>query len=208
MAWQGSQARQMVTGSAPALHQAPSPVVAPITVVVAEEQEVVRRGLIALLEEDETLRVCAGPLDGRGADGADVAVVSASSANRTGWGCAVIVCTDSVRGPALGDGAGHVVGVLPRRNLTGEQLRATVRAAAAGLNVHARPEPGSDPATLASRDRRVLELVADGLSTREIAEVLSYSERTIKKLIAALEQRLGARNRAHLVACAIRLGLI
>jgi DNA-binding NarL/FixJ family response regulator len=104
-----------------------------------------------------------------------------------------------------GTGA-RIVGVLPRRTLTGDQLRATVRAAAAGLTIQA--QDASPAVALPARDRRVLELVAEGWSTREIAETMSYSERTIKKLIQALEHRLQARNRAHAVASAIRQGLI
>jgi DNA-binding CsgD family transcriptional regulator len=37
---------------------------------------------------------------------------------------------------------------------------------------------------------------------------MSYSERTIKKLITGLQRELGARSRAQLVAEAIRRGLI
>jgi DNA-binding CsgD family transcriptional regulator len=51
-------------------------------------------------------------------------------------------------------------------------------------------------------------LIANGHSTREIADRMSYSERTIKKLITGLEERLNARSRAHVVALAIRRGLI
>ena len=55
---------------------------------------------------------------------------------------------------------------------------------------------------------RVLELMADGCSTREIAVRMSYSERTIKKVITNLHCSLAARNRAQVVAQAIRRGLL
>ena len=50
--------------------------------------------------------------------------------------------------------------------------------------------------------------MAEGRTTREIADDMSYSEQTIKKLITALEGRLHARSRAHMVALALRQGLI
>jgi DNA-binding CsgD family transcriptional regulator len=54
----------------------------------------------------------------------------------------------------------------------------------------------------------VLRLVADGLDTSEIAERLSYSERTIKNIIHDVTTRFHLRNRSHAVAFAVRQGLI
>jgi DNA-binding NarL/FixJ family response regulator len=61
---------------------------------------------------------------------------------------------------------------------------------------------------LTDRENIVLRLVADGLSTREIATKLCYSERTIKAVIQELTTRLYLRNRAHAVAYAVRNGWI
>ncbi len=61
---------------------------------------------------------------------------------------------------------------------------------------------------LTSRERDVLRLIADGLSTREVASRLAYSERTIKTVIQELTMRLYLRNRAHAVAYAVRNGWI
>jgi DNA-binding NarL/FixJ family response regulator len=61
---------------------------------------------------------------------------------------------------------------------------------------------------LTERENTVLRLVADGLSTREIATQLAYSERTIKSVIQELTTRLYLRNRAHAVAHAVRNGWI
>jgi DNA-binding CsgD family transcriptional regulator len=187
-----------------ALRSAPLAHGARITVAVDVEPEVVRRGLIALLEEDEALRVTRWRPDAPPAD-ADVAVVGAAPAG-PGLRCPVVVCSDAPAGAHSAQDGGPIAGVLAPRTLTGDQLRATVHAAAAGLAIQA-PD-GAAAVALPVRERRILELVAEGCSTREIADALSYSERTIKKLIHALEHRLGARNRAHAVASAIRLGLI
>ena len=61
---------------------------------------------------------------------------------------------------------------------------------------------------LTQRELRVLRLLADGCTTREIAGELCYSERTIKNAIQALTTRLQLRNRSHAVAYALRQGLI
>jgi DNA-binding NarL/FixJ family response regulator len=99
----------------------------------------------------------------------------------------------------------EVAALLHRGSMTCEQLRASVHAAMTGLKVKP-PDPVQEQ--LAPRSLHVLELIADGLTTREIADALSFSERTIKKLISGLERTLGARNRAHAAALAIRQGLI
>ena len=54
----------------------------------------------------------------------------------------------------------------------------------------------------------MLRLLADGRTTADIAQVLAYSESTVKQLVHAILQSLGARNRAHAVALAIRADLI
>jgi DNA-binding NarL/FixJ family response regulator len=61
---------------------------------------------------------------------------------------------------------------------------------------------------LTHRESAILRLVADGLSTREVASQLAYSERTIKANIQELTTRLALRNRAHAVAYAVRNGWI
>ena len=61
---------------------------------------------------------------------------------------------------------------------------------------------------LSPREIDVLRLVADGLDTGEIAEELSYSERTVKNVLHELTTRLQLRNRSHAVAYAVREGLI
>lgn len=61
---------------------------------------------------------------------------------------------------------------------------------------------------LTEREIRVLRLVAEGEDTSQIAQRLSYSERTIKNIVHDVTTRLNLRNRAHAVAYAVREGLI
>jgi DNA-binding NarL/FixJ family response regulator len=61
---------------------------------------------------------------------------------------------------------------------------------------------------LSAREVDVLRLVSEGFDTNEIADKLSYSERTIKNILSEINTRLRLRNRAHAVGYAMRSGLI
>jgi DNA-binding NarL/FixJ family response regulator len=61
---------------------------------------------------------------------------------------------------------------------------------------------------LTLRDIAVLGYLAQGWTTSEIAHELVYAESTIKKEVHFIVHRLGARNRTHAVALAIRESVI
>lgn len=63
-------------------------------------------------------------------------------------------------------------------------------------------------APLTARQREVLQLIAEGRSTREIAERLSISIKTVETHRAQIMERLNVRDVASLTRYAIRLGLI
>lgn len=179
-----------------------------ICVAIHDEHEIFRRGLRASLESDAGLKVAAvdGPADPH--DSVDVAIVSSQVARDHPLPCPLVLCVGD-DGPPRRLSAGNVAaGVLHRSTVTSQQLHAAVRAAAAGLRINAEAFEHVDAGDLGPRAVRVLELLADGHSTREIAGDLSYSERTIKKHIHDLERHLGARSRAEIVARAIRQGII
>jgi len=56
---------------------------------------------------------------------------------------------------------------------------------------------------LTAREEQVVELVADGLSNREIANELTLSEHTIKKYLLHIFEKLGISNRVELVLYAL-----
>ena len=64
------------------------------------------------------------------------------------------------------------------------------------------------PVVLTDRETQVLSLIADGHLTREIAELLCYSERTVKNVLHDVVTKLNARTRAQAVAHGVREGLI
>lgn len=61
---------------------------------------------------------------------------------------------------------------------------------------------------LTPRELDVLELLAEGLSNKSIAERLGISDQTVKFHVASLIGKLGARNRTDAVRRAVRRGLI
>ncbi len=61
---------------------------------------------------------------------------------------------------------------------------------------------------LSDREANVLRMIAQGMEVREIAEQLSYSERTIKNTLHDVVNCFQLRNRAHAVAFAMREGMI
>jgi DNA-binding NarL/FixJ family response regulator len=63
-------------------------------------------------------------------------------------------------------------------------------------------------ADLSEDDRQILRLAGKGATNREIGAELNRSEIAIKKRLQVIFAKLGANDRAHAVAEAIRRGLI
>src|SRR5205085_10040775 len=61
---------------------------------------------------------------------------------------------------------------------------------------------------LTPRETQVLELLAEGLPNRAIAERLAISDQTVKFHVASIAGKLGAANRTDAVRRAVRRGLI
>lgn len=75
-------------------------------------------------------------------------------------------------------------------------------------HLHAVAPPARRAPRLSPREQRVLSLVAEGYSTREVAQRLHYSERTIKNVLQSVGERLNCRNRTHAAVYAVRHGWI
>ena len=115
--------------------------------------------------------------------------------------------------------AAGMFSALSLRTLTPSRLLASIQALidnAGSLPARVRGQ-GVDPAAgavdtadrdLTGRELDVLRLLADGGSTRDIAQRLSYSERTVKNIVHDVLGKLNGRTRAHAVAVASRRGII
>jgi DNA-binding NarL/FixJ family response regulator len=90
-----------------------------------------------------------------------------------------------------------------------EAIRAAVDAAADfGCFVDPAADIDRPEKALTRRQRQIIQLVADGHSTRDVAHHLHLSAETVRTHTKAALPRLGARDRAHAVAIALRTGLI
>ncbi|NNC79807.1 MAG: response regulator transcription factor [Acidimicrobiales bacterium] len=58
------------------------------------------------------------------------------------------------------------------------------------------------------REEEVLQLIADGCSTPEVAERLYISQKTVKNHLASIYQKLDARDRTQAVLSAVRMGIV
>ena len=106
-----------------------------------------------------------------------------------------------------------------------EEVVATVRQAASGETVlspelalsmldeahRVDGEQGAaapEESLLSKREEEVLQLVADGLSTTEVAAKLFISVKTVKNHLASIYQKLDSRDRTQAVLRAVRMGII
>lgn len=90
-----------------------------------------------------------------------------------------------------------------------EEMRRAVEAAAAQESfVDSAVPPKGSRGRLTRRQREILQLLADGESTTVAARRLDLSEETVKTHTKNALARLGARNRSHAVAIALRASLI
>jgi DNA-binding NarL/FixJ family response regulator len=105
---------------------------------------------------------------------------------------------------ALDSGAAAYVG-------RGSDPAALRRAVEAAVEQEAFIDPATarpGRAALTPRQREVLQLFADGLTTPEVAQRLGLSEQTVKTHAKAGISRIGARDRSHAIALAMRSQLI
>jgi DNA-binding NarL/FixJ family response regulator len=70
----------------------------------------------------------------------------------------------------------------------------------------ARTQPAPEDTVLTRRESEVLQLVADGLSNKEIANELSITEGTVKNHVHNSLEKLHLTNRVQAAAYAVRLG--
>jgi two-component system, NarL family, response regulator DegU len=61
---------------------------------------------------------------------------------------------------------------------------------------------------ITKREEEVLQLIADGCSTPEVAAKLYISQKTVKNHLASIYEKLNARDRTQAVLLAVRMGIV
>ncbi len=208
----------------------------PIGVVIVDDHSLVREGLRSLLAKFEDIDVVgeAGTvadavatitdtdpdlvlLDMRLGEEEGVDVARQLRANGSTVTILMLSVHDSSRHlrEALSAGAdGYLL-----KSVAGADLAAGIRSAAAGQTVIGqefvpklledarRGQPMGQP-DVTKRELEILELVADGMGNREIAESLEISARTAQKHLENLFKKFDVHDRTELVAHAFRRGLL
>jgi DNA-binding NarL/FixJ family response regulator len=203
----------------------------PITVLIADDHPVVRQGLAVLLEVQDDIDLVGEASDGQAAvrmtmeQTPDVLLLDLKLPGIDGLGVLnelrargartrVLVLTSgaSPTGPALALQAG-AAGFLYKDVDPDALVRAirsvhdghTVLASDAADLVAARPRADSRGIrSLTAREREVLAMLADGRSNREIARLLSVSEKTVKAHVSAILAKLGVADRTQAALLAVR----
>jgi DNA-binding NarL/FixJ family response regulator len=187
-----------------------------LRILLADDHEIVRRGLRALLEEHEGWEVCGEASDGRECvDKAlqlnpDIVIVDIGMPNLNGLDTTrrllqhdphfkVIVLTitdsDQVIREALDAGARGFV-------LKSDAARDLVSAVEALQN-----KPPKLP-TLTSRERVITQLLAEGNSSKEVASLLNLSTKTVETHLSNIMRKLSFQSIGDLVVYAAKNNLI
>jgi two-component system NarL family response regulator len=141
--------------------------------------------------------------------------VAATTAIRAHYpNCRVILLTGHVRYVVAGLKAGASGYVLKESDE--DVIVAAIRSAHQGRvylppEIHGAVVGGLQHAAsvaLTDRETTILRRIADGAGSRQIGEALGLSEHRIKQHISMVLDKLGAHDRAHAVAIAIRQGLL
>jgi len=208
------------------------------TIVLGDDHKIVLRGLRALLETQPGFTVLGEAADGLKVTSLverlkpDVLVVDLMMPGLSGFDVTRRVTKKLPKTHvvilSMYSSEAHVVEALRSgaaayvlKDASAEELVAAIREAASGRRYLSAPfsndlidsylkRPGGvDPYdTLTPREREVLHLVAEGLTSGEIAGRLFISPRTAESHRANLMRKLGLRNQTELVRYALRRGLL
>ena len=200
---------------------------APIRVFLLDDHEIVRHGLRDLLERDgdievvgesgsaveaaariPALRPHVAVLDGRLPDGSGVEVCrEIRSVDPT---IAVLILTsydddDALFAAIMAGAAGYVL-----KQVRGNDLVENVRRVAAGQSLldpavtkqvldRVRRGPVEDEALapLTDQEKKILELIGQGMTNRQIAETIFLAEKTVKNYVSRLLAKLGMERRTQ-----------
>ncbi|MEU4442476.1 response regulator transcription factor [Actinosynnema sp. NPDC050801] len=205
----------------------------PVRVLLVDDHEVVRRGLRELLEDEDDISVVAeaggvgealvragatrpdvAVVDVRLPDGGGVELCRRLRALPDGPRCLVLTAFDdeeALVGAIMAGASGYLL-----KQVRGQDLVTAVREVAAGrslldpqttarvLDRMRRPVEVDVLDALTEQERRVLDLIGEGLSNRQIAERLFLAEKTVKNYVTAVLSKLGMERRTQAAAWVAR----
>lgn len=202
----------------------------PIQVLVVEDHNVVRQGIVAILNQQDNITVVAEAKNGREAITQhqafqpNITIMDLRMPQMAGLEAIVqiraaspqakvIILTtydtdeDIYRGLQAG-ARGYLL-----KDATAEELTLAVRQVHTGKryipsNVALKLAERMETDDLTSRERDVLNLMVLGSSTAGLAEALNVSEGTVKFHINHIFQKLGVNDRTQAVVVALRRGLV
>ena len=207
------------------------------TILVADDHQIVRQGLKRLLSKRDDFNIVAEASDGEQAvelasrEQPDIVLMDISMPRLSGIDATRQIAGGRTKVLALSmhDGQGYVEEALRagaagyvHKNASAEDLFTAIDAVRVGESylsptvtqqvVDAIARPGDRPASavsaLTQREREVLKLIADGLSSKEIAGQLGVSLKTIESHRANLMDKLDIHKVSGLVRFAVRAGLV
>ena len=205
-----------------------------IGVFLVDDHEIFRRGVRALLAsepdidvvgEAETasaamarmpaLRPDVAILDVRLPDGDGITVCREIRSALPGTACLMLTAygdDQALLGAIMAGAAGYV-----SKQTCGSDLIGALRAVAAGQSVldpfassrvmaRLREQAAAmDPlSALSDQEKRVLDLIGEGLTNRQIAERMFLAEKTVKNYVSSLLTKLGMQRRAQAAVFAVR----
>ena len=199
-------------------------VTASTTVMIVDDHEVVRRGIADVVAAADTLEVVAeaGTVADAGRRGAllkpNVALVDLQLPDGTGIDvikglqttspetrCIVLTAFDDDDALAAAVEAGARAFVL--KTVRGGEIVDVVKAVAAGRfllderTLTRRRQAHPDPtASLTASETKVLDLVAKGMTNRDIADELGLAEKTVKNHVTSMLAKLGLSRRTQVIA--------
>ncbi|MHB1210200.1 MAG: response regulator [Acidimicrobiales bacterium] len=197
-----------------------------IRVFLVDDHEIVRRGLRELLETNEDLTVVAeastfdealtkdlegidvAVLDVRLPDGSGVDLCRLLHEKREDLNCLMLTSfadAEALNAAVLAGARGYVL-----KNVRGGDIVNSIRRVAAGemlisdeqverARERLRRQITEDIRleSLSTQERKILELLSEGLSNREIAEVMFLAEKTVKNYVSNLLAKLGFQRRTE-----------
>ncbi len=204
-----------------------------VTVFLVDDHEVVRRGVRELLESEDDLSVVgeAGNqvdalaeiprvhpdvvlLDVRLPDGDGIEICREIRSSSPDIACLMLTSyadDEAFLGAVIAGAAGYVL-----KQIKGNDLVTSVRRAAMGESLldpmlvrQARARLGRDIEDerlrpLSPQERRILELIAEGKTNREISEAMFLAEKTVRNYVSNLLLKLGMKHRTEAAVFAVR----